>query len=98
VGSVLVVSLGGAGRNTGELLADKADLILSSIEDRLRQHLGAAVAQAEYLKLSIEEGRIDVADPKVLEAGAQGRTRRHAPGDRNRLRHGGLQGRAGGAS
>ena len=72
VGSVLVVSLGGAGRNTGELLADKADLILSSIEDRLRQHLGAAVAQAEYLKLSIEEGRIDVADPKVLEAALRG--------------------------
>ena len=32
VGSVLAVSLGGAGRNTGELLADNAELILSSIE------------------------------------------------------------------
>jgi hypothetical protein len=50
VGSVLVVSLGRAGRNTGELLADKAELILSSIEQRVRQHLGLVVAQAEYLK------------------------------------------------
>jgi hypothetical protein len=56
VGSVLIVSLGGAGRNTGELLADKAELILSSIEQRVRQHLGPVMAQAEYLKNSIEGG------------------------------------------
>jgi adenylate cyclase len=67
VGSVLIVSLGGAGRNTGELLADKAELILSSIEQRVRQHLGPVMAQAEYLKNSIESGQLDVEDPKALE-------------------------------
>ncbi len=67
VGSVLIVSLGGAGRNTGELLADKASLILSSIEQRVRQHLGPVVAQAEYLKNSVESGQLDIEDTKVLE-------------------------------
>jgi class 3 adenylate cyclase len=67
VGSVLVVSLRGAGRNTGELLADKADLILSSIEQRVRQHLGPVVAQAEYLKNSIERGQLDIEDTRALE-------------------------------
>ena len=67
VGSVLVVSLGGAGRNTGELLADKADLILSSIEQRVRQHLGLVVAQAEYLKTSMDRGQLDVKDARALE-------------------------------
>jgi adenylate cyclase len=67
VGSVLIVSLGGAGRNTGELLADKASLILSSIEQRIRQHLGPVVAQAEYLKNSIENGQLDIEDTRALE-------------------------------
>src|SRR5215213_856221 len=47
VGSVLIISIGGAGRNTEELLADKVDLILSSIEQQIRQHLGPVVAQAD---------------------------------------------------
>src|SRR5687768_1007886 len=67
VGSVLIVSLGGAGRKTGEILADKASLILSSIEQRVRQHLGPVVAQAEYLKNSVESGQLDIEDTKVLE-------------------------------
>ncbi|MBM6582963.1 hypothetical protein ILT44_22415 [Microvirga sp. BT689] len=67
VGSVLVVSLGGAGRNTGELLADKADLILSSIEQRVRQHLGLVMAQAEYLKTSMDRGQLDIKDARALE-------------------------------
>jgi adenylate cyclase len=66
VGSVLAVSLGGAGRNTGELLADKAELILSSIEQRVRQHLGPVVDQAEYLNVSIERGQLDVSDAGAL--------------------------------
>ncbi|WP_262299749.1 hypothetical protein [Microvirga sesbaniae] len=67
VDSVLVVSLAGAGRNTGELLADKADLILSSIEQRVRQHLGLVVAQAEYPRISIDRGQLDIKDAGALE-------------------------------
>src|SRR3712207_5204000 len=64
--SVLVFSLAGAGRNTGDLLADKADLILSSIEQRIRHHLEPIVAQAEYLKTAIDQGQLDVQDARTL--------------------------------
>ena len=67
VGSVLIISIGGAGRNTEELLADKVDLILSSIEQQIRQHLGPVVAQAEYVKNSIEQQQLNTDDPRELE-------------------------------
>jgi HAMP domain-containing protein len=68
VGSALFVSLAGASRNTTALLADKADLILSSIEQRVRQHLDPAKAQAEYLAGLMESGSLDPADEAATAA------------------------------
>lgn len=68
VGSVLVVSLKGAGRNTSELLADKTDLIIASIEQRIRQQLEPVAAQAEYLRAAIEGGRLAVDTEEELGA------------------------------
>lgn len=67
VGSVLLLSVGGASRNTTELLRDKIDLTLSSIEQRVRQHLDPVASQASYLKDLIESGRLDPADRQGLE-------------------------------
>jgi class 3 adenylate cyclase len=68
VGSVLALSLGGASRNTNELLRDKTDLILSSIEQRFRQHLDPVAAQAAYLRGLMERGVVDPRDPDALGA------------------------------
>jgi adenylate cyclase len=68
VGSVLLLSFGGASRNTNELLRDKTDLILSSIEQRIRQHLDPVTAQATYLHSLMERGVVDYRDPDVLGA------------------------------
>lgn len=54
VGSVSLITLGTAGRNTFDLLQDKAVLTLASIEQSVRQHLDPVVAQAAYLKGLIE--------------------------------------------
>ncbi len=62
VGSVLLLSVGGASRNTTALLRDKIDLTLSSIEQRVRQHLDPVATQAEYLKGLMESGALDPAD------------------------------------
>ncbi len=67
VGSVLLVSLGGAGRNTASFLRDKADLILSSIEERVRQHLDPVKSQAEYVSGLIAAGTLDPSDASALE-------------------------------
>jgi class 3 adenylate cyclase len=66
VGSVLLLSVGGASRNTTALLRDKIDLTLSSIEQRVRQHLDPAATQAEYLKGLMENGTIDPNDRNAL--------------------------------
>ena len=66
VGSVLFVSLMGAGRNTEELLADKAHLILGSIEQRVRQQFEPVVAQAEYLGAAIERGQLRTTSEEEL--------------------------------
>lgn len=68
VGSVLVVSLKGAGRNTSELLADKADLIIASIEQRIRQQLEPVAAQAEFLRAAIERGQLALDKEEELGA------------------------------
>jgi class 3 adenylate cyclase len=62
VGSVLLLSVGGASRNTTTLLRDKIDLTLSSIEQRVRQHLDPVATQAEYLKGLMENGTINPTD------------------------------------
>lgn len=72
VGSVLFVSVGGASRNTTALLRDKADLILSSIEQRVRDHLDPAMAQATYLRTLIEAGELDPDDRAGLGAALRG--------------------------
>jgi class 3 adenylate cyclase len=68
VGSVLALSLGGASRNTSELLRDKTALILSSIEQRFRQHLDPVAAQAAYVQGLMERGVVDPRDPGALGA------------------------------
>lgn len=67
VGSVLIVSLKGAGRNTSELLADKAHLILASVEQRVRQRFEPVVAQAQYLRAAIERGQLRIDDEEGLK-------------------------------
>ena len=68
VGSVLALSFGGASRNTSALLGDKADLILSSIEQRIRQHLDPVSEQAAYMRELLESGAVDPRDPDALGA------------------------------
>ncbi len=53
VGTVSIVTLGTAGRNTFELLQDKANLTMASIEQSVRQHLDPVTLQAAYLKALI---------------------------------------------
>jgi len=68
VGSVLLLSFGGASRNTSALVRDKTDLVLSSIEQRIRQHLDPVQAQSAYLQGLIERGVVDHRNQGALGA------------------------------
>lgn len=62
VASVLILGLNTSGRNTFQLLSDKAELIVGGLEARVRAQLEPARAQAEFLARQIEQGEVDPGD------------------------------------
>ena len=73
IGSVLLVTLAIATRNTLELLEDRSRLLISSGAQQLRLFLEPAQSQVDALAQLIESGRLDPTDPArlfdALEAG-----------------------------
>jgi class 3 adenylate cyclase len=60
--SVLAIGLGSSTRNTYDLLADKADLVMSSVEQQIRLHLEPAHHQAEFLAHMVSARELDIAN------------------------------------
>ncbi len=59
VASVLILGLNTSGRNTFQLLSDKAELLIAGLESRVRAQLEPARAQAEYLARQIAAGEVE---------------------------------------
>jgi adenylate cyclase len=72
IGTVLGVSLYGAGANTRALLSDKTNLILESALSQIRGQLDPATSAVEFLARRMEAGEIDVTDPEAVSAALQG--------------------------
>lgn len=66
VASVLLLGLITTGRNTSDLLTEKARLLMDGLESRVRSQLDPAQAQIEYLASSMVHGHIDPADKDQL--------------------------------
>ncbi len=70
--STLYLGLRSGLRNTQELVADKAVLIVSSVTQRAVEHLAPAKAQVHFLGELITSGKLDLSDhdalARVLEA------------------------------
>jgi len=67
--SVLAIGLGSSTRNTYDLLADKADLVMSSVEQQIRLHLEPPRHQAEFLARMVAARELDLANrSQVAEA------------------------------
>lgn len=66
VASVLLLGLITTGRNTADLMTDKAQLLMDGLETRVRSQLDPARAQVEFLARSIIEGQIDITDEQEL--------------------------------
>jgi len=64
--SVLAIGLGSSTRNTYDLLADKADLVMSSVEQQIRLHLEPARHQAEFLADMVASRELDIANRTQL--------------------------------
>ncbi|QJE73831.1 HAMP domain-containing protein [Aerophototrophica crusticola] len=62
VASVLVLGLNVSGRNTSELVGDKADLVMKMMETRVRTQLEPARAQAEFVTGLFSTGQVDPAE------------------------------------
>lgn len=62
VASVLVLGINTSGRNTFQLLSDKAELLIGGLDARVRAQLEPARAQAEFLARQIAAGEIDPGD------------------------------------
>jgi adenylate cyclase len=58
--TVLAIGLGSSSRNTYALLADKADLVMTSVEQQVRLHLEPARHQAEFLALMVAARELDL--------------------------------------
>jgi class 3 adenylate cyclase len=68
VASVLYLAVWAGQANTIDLARDKAELVLGLVEDRLRQRLEPARAQARFLADIIVRGRIDpLVDPRFVD-------------------------------
>ena len=77
VGVTLAVSGATGVRTTQELLAERAESLLDSLERRLEARLRPIDAQASWIVQSVAEGRVDLADAARLDAfmsGALGAT------------------------
>ncbi|WP_051341369.1 adenylate/guanylate cyclase domain-containing protein [Azospirillum halopraeferens] len=72
VASVLVLGLVGAGRNTFELLNDKADLALAGVEVRVRHQLDPAAEMAKFVAGLIESGDLDTGSEEALAVTLRG--------------------------
>lgn len=72
VGTLLAVTLYGAGENTRSLLSDKANLMLDSAVDRIRGQLDPAAQATEFLARRMEAGDIPLDDPEAISAALQG--------------------------
>jgi adenylate cyclase len=72
IGTVLAVSLYGAGANTRALLSDKTSLILDSALSQIRGQLDPAASAVEFLARRMETGEIDINDPQAVTAALQG--------------------------
>ncbi|MBM3546192.1 MAG: HAMP domain-containing protein [Alphaproteobacteria bacterium] len=64
--SVLAIGLGSSTRNTYDLLADKADLVMSSVEQQIRLHLEPARHQAEFVAQMVAARELDIANRAQL--------------------------------
>lgn len=62
VASVLILGLNTSGRNTFQLLTDKAELLIGGLEARVRAQLEPARHQAEFLARQIAAGDVDPDD------------------------------------
>ncbi|MSP47768.1 MAG: adenylate/guanylate cyclase domain-containing protein [Alphaproteobacteria bacterium] len=60
--TVLLIGLGSSRRNTYDLLSDKADLVMSAIEQQVRLHLEPARHQAEFLARQVAARELDIAN------------------------------------
>jgi adenylate cyclase len=60
--TVLAIGLGSSRRNTFDLLSDKADLVMSAVEQQIRLHLEPARHQAEFLAAMVAAREIDLAN------------------------------------
>lgn len=65
-GSILLVGYLSARSNTFALLQDKAELILGTIEQRIRDHLDPVGEQVRYLQSVVHAGEVDLDDPAAL--------------------------------
>ncbi|MHA1151846.1 MAG: adenylate/guanylate cyclase domain-containing protein [Alphaproteobacteria bacterium] len=66
VGSVGWFLLDAGRQNTFDLLRQKSEITLDSIEAQLDQHLSAAARQAEYLAARVAQGAVEPTDPERM--------------------------------
>ncbi|MBL8689187.1 MAG: adenylate/guanylate cyclase domain-containing protein [Rhodospirillaceae bacterium] len=58
--TVLAIGLGSSRRNTFDLLSDKADLVVTAIEQQIRLHLEPARHQAEFIARMVAARELDI--------------------------------------
>lgn len=68
VGVTLYVSAATGVRSTQELIAQRSEALLDTLEHRLRAQLAPVAEQAAWIARAAEEGRIDVAGGAALDA------------------------------
>jgi len=64
--TVIALGLTAAGRNTFDLLADKAALTLDAVTQRLSAHMAPVRDQADYLADQLRSGELSLARPTAL--------------------------------
>lgn len=71
VGTVLAISLVGAGKNTSALLSDKTNLMLETVISQIRAQLDPAAQAVDFLARRMQDGGINIDDRTAVTLALQ---------------------------